>query len=72
MALKLTMCPVCGFSIDKIQDDWVGKFKDEKYIVPDLEFYRCSNCGEEVYSRDAMQKIESCSPAFRASNSIEQ
>jgi len=34
-------------------------------VVPDLEFFQCSECGEKVYDRDAMHKIEEHSPAYR-------
>jgi len=58
-------CPTCGS--DKIQ--WVLKdvtrtYKNQTYTIPALEFYECSNCGEKVYDRTAMQKIEACSPAY--------
>ncbi len=71
MKLELTACPVCGCSINKIREDWDGSFKNQKYVVPDLEYYRCKNCGEEVYPREAMQKNEACSPAFRTLTSAE-
>jgi hypothetical protein len=29
-----------------------------------VEYYECPACGEQVYDRDAMRKIESYSPAF--------
>jgi len=32
--------------------------------VPNLEFYECAKCGERVYDREAMRKIEAYSPAF--------
>ena len=32
--------------------------------MPELEFYQCPDCGEKVYDRAAMQRIEASSPAF--------
>lgn len=63
--IKITTCPTCGSDkITKVRREWTGQFQGESYTVPDLEFYECPNCGEKVYDRDAMQKIEACSPAF--------
>jgi predicted RNA-binding Zn-ribbon protein involved in translation (DUF1610 family) len=33
-------------------------------VVPNLEFYECPDCGERIYDRDAMRKIEAHSPAY--------
>ena len=63
--LLLKTCPTCGS--DKIQQvvkDVTRKYKGQTYIVPAVEFYECSNCGEKVYDRAAMQKIEAYSPAY--------
>lgn len=63
--LKITRCPVCGSNqIKQVERDWVGKFQGQSYIVPMLKFYECTNCGEKLYNRHAMQKIEAYSPAF--------
>ncbi len=44
--------------------DWTSRSQDRSYTVPNLEFYECPDCGEKVYDREAMKKIESYSPAF--------
>lgn len=63
--LKITICPTCGSSnIKKVKRDRIGNFKGQQYIVPSLEFYECPDCGEKVYDREAMRKIEAFSPAF--------
>jgi YgiT-type zinc finger domain-containing protein len=63
--IKITICPTCGSDkIKKVQRDWTGEFKGQAYTVPDLEFYECADCGEEVYEPEAMRKIEAYSPAF--------
>lgn len=64
--LIIKTCPTCGS--DKIQwvvKDVIRKYKGKNYIVPAVEFYECSNCGEKVYDRAAIQKIEAHSPAYR-------
>lgn len=69
--LSITTCPTCGS--DKIQlviKDVTRKYKDQTYTVPAVEFYECSNCGEKVYDRVAIQKIEGYSPAYRREHSL--
>ena len=59
-------CPTCGS--DKIQlavKDVIRKYKGQTYTVPTVEVYECSNCGEKVYGKAAIQKIEAYSPAYR-------
>jgi YgiT-type zinc finger domain-containing protein len=63
--LHITICPTCGSDeIKKVRRTWTGKYKGQTYTVPSLELYECPVCGERVYDRMAMQKIESRSPAF--------
>jgi len=62
---KITTCPSCGSKkIKKVKKSWKGEFQGQKYTVPGLEYHECPNCGEKVYDREAMRKIESHSPAF--------
>jgi YgiT-type zinc finger domain-containing protein len=62
---SITTCPTCGSpQIKKVRRDWSGEAHGRSYTVPDLEFYECPVCGEKVYNRQAMQKIQSHSPAF--------
>ena len=62
---KILDCPACGSEkIKKVKRNWKGKYKNQTYSVPSLEFYECLNCCEKVYDREAMQKIENYSPAF--------
>jgi YgiT-type zinc finger domain-containing protein len=63
--LQIKTCPTCGS--DKIQlvvKDIVRKYKGQTYTVPGVEFYECSNCGEKVYDKAAIRKIEEHSPAY--------
>ena len=63
--LELTTCPSCDSTeITKVQRDWSGSFQGQSYTVPSLEFYECPACGEKVYDREAMRKIQEHSPAF--------
>jgi YgiT-type zinc finger domain-containing protein len=64
--VKITHCPHCGSDqICLLKQDWTGTFEGQVYIVPDLEFYQCPQCGERIYDREAMRKIEAYSPAFQ-------
>lgn len=61
----ISTCPTCGSDkIKRVKRNWKGNFQGEIYIVPALEFHECPNCGEEVYDREAMRKIEAYSPAY--------
>jgi len=63
--IKITICPTCGSDkIKRVQRDCIREFQGQTYTVPDLEFYECAYCGEEVYEPQAMRKIEAHSPAF--------
>jgi YgiT-type zinc finger domain-containing protein len=63
--IKITICPTCGSDkIKKVRRNWTGKAQDKTYSVPNLEYYECPNCGEKVYDREAMRKIEAHSPVF--------
>ena len=64
--IAIKKCPSCGSDkIRKLRRDWVGKHEGLAYVVPDLQYYECPDCGERVYDRDAMRRIEDSSPAFR-------
>jgi YgiT-type zinc finger domain-containing protein len=64
--LEITTCPSCGSKkIRRLQRNWTGNFNGKKYTVPNLEYYECPDCGEKVYDREAMRKIEAHSPAFK-------
>jgi YgiT-type zinc finger domain-containing protein len=64
--LKITVCPSCGSDrIRKVRRDWTGTYNDEEYVVAKLAFHECPRCGEKVYDREAMRRIEARSPAFR-------
>ena len=63
--MKIASCPNCGSrEIKKVRRNLSGKFHGETYLVPALDYYECPDCGEKVYDRQSMKKIESYSPAF--------
>ena len=63
--LKIRHCPTCGSNrIKKVRRNWSSEVHGKPYTVPNLEFHECPDCGERLYSPEAMRKIESYSPAF--------
>ncbi len=63
--IRITVCPSCGGSrVRLVQRDWTGEYEGQTYTVPALDFHECPHCGEKIYDRDAMRRIEACSPAF--------
>ena len=63
--IQIKRCPTCGSShIKWVRRNWRDSFNGKSYVVPNLEYYECADCGEHVYDRDAMQKIEAHSPAY--------
>ncbi len=70
-AFQIKTCPTCGSDkIKRVTRDLARTFKGQSYTVPMVEFYECPNCGEKVYDHDAMQKIESYSPAYHKAKSV--
>jgi YgiT-type zinc finger domain-containing protein len=65
--LTITVCPSCGSpKIKKVRRNWTGTYQGQPYCVPSLEFYDCPACGEKVYDREAMRRIEEHRPAAAA------
>ena len=63
--MKITQCPNCGSDqIKLVRRTWTDEYQGQSYTVPDLPYYECPTCGEKVYGREAMRKIEAYSPAF--------
>jgi YgiT-type zinc finger domain-containing protein len=62
---EIKACPNCGSKrIRRVRRTWTAEFRGRPYSVPDLEYCECPRCGEKVYDRKAMRRIEACSPAF--------
>lgn len=65
MEIKITECPTCGSKrIKGVRRNWRDTYKGKPYVVPNLEFEECPECGERLFDRDAMRKIEAHSPAY--------
>ena len=65
MKLEITRCPTCGTDqIKQVRRDWTGVYHGQAYVVPALTFYECPVCGERVFEREALTKIQAYSPAF--------
>ena len=63
--LSITQCPTCGSrKIKAVSRNLTREFAGESYTVPRLEFHECPACGERLFDRDAMRKIEAYSPAY--------
>jgi len=57
--LNITVCPTCGGKgIKKVRKTVSGIRQGRPYSAPDIEFYECPDCGEEVYEPEAIRKIE--------------
>jgi YgiT-type zinc finger domain-containing protein len=53
--------------IKKVRRNLTETVRGQTYTVPGLEFHECPDCGEKIFDREAMRKIEACSPAFAKS-----
>jgi len=64
-SLEITRCPTCGSKeIRRVRRDVRRRARGRSYVVRDLEFHECPECGEHVYDREAMRRIEAASPAY--------
>ena len=64
-SLRINICPTCGSEkIKRVRRNLSVRFAGRSYTVPSLEFYECPDCGEKVYDREAIRKIEVTSRAF--------
>jgi YgiT-type zinc finger domain-containing protein len=65
MTLKITRCPTCDSPrIERVRKSLRRTWKGQAYVVPNLEFEECPDCGERLFDHAAMQKIEAHSPAY--------
>ena len=62
---KISICPTCrSRRLKSVQRTITRCGEGETYTVPNLAFHECPDCGERLYDRDAMRKIEAHSPAY--------
>jgi len=63
---RIKTCPTGGSrSIRLVGKDDRGRFKGKAYVAPDVEYYECPACGEKLFGREAMRRIESFRPSRR-------
>ena len=66
--MNLKTCPTCGSKrIRRVRRTVTRQSRGKPFTVPQLDFHECPACGEQVYSPDAMAKIEACRPKRRKS-----
>lgn len=71
--MTITQCPSCASrKIKHKRQDWEGEANGTSYKVRDLQFYECPSCGERIFDRDAMRKIEARSPVFAKSARVKR
>ncbi len=59
MRIKIKECPTCGSSrIRAVKKTVQGERCGEPYSVSGVEFYECPVCGERVYDREAIRKVQ--------------
>jgi YgiT-type zinc finger domain-containing protein len=61
----ISTCPACGSTaIRAVQEDWSDSYAGKTYVVRNLRYFHCAQCGEKVYDPSAMRRIQAASPAF--------
>lgn len=64
--MDIRTCPTCGSKkMEKIRGKLTREFNGQKYSVSNVEYYECPDCGEKIYGREAVRKIQAKSPAFQ-------
>ncbi len=65
-SFQIKTCPTCGSNrIQRVVRDVTRQYEGQTYIVSAVGLYDCPVCGEKIYDREAMLKIEAYSPAYR-------
>ena len=61
----ISSCPACGSTaIRTVQKDWSERYEGKRYVVRNLRYFDCTQCGEKLYDPNAMRRIQAASPAF--------
>ena len=59
--IDLRTCPTCQSpKIRKLRRTVTRLRRGKPFTVPHLLFHECPDCGEMVFSPEAMEKIEAC------------
>lgn len=67
--IDITVCPTCeSRRIQRVRKSIVRIYKKKRITIPDVEYYECPDCGEELYDQDAMRIIEAHHPVYRKSS----
>lgn len=70
--LLITVCPVCLGKVETVRKDWIGHFQGQSYVVRDLVYYVCQECGECIFPRETIKKIQAHSPAYPHSKVVSE
>ena len=59
-------CPTCGSKrIQRVKRSLSLSAQGKRFTVPAVVFHECPNCGEQVFSPEAMDKIAAHRPKRR-------
>lgn len=50
-------CPTCGGTAKTVKDSFRTKYNGQVVIVPNVEMFRCSDCGENFFSPEQSRKL---------------
>jgi len=65
--LNIKTCPTCGHrNVRTVTRDVLCNFRGHAYTAPAIRFHECPDCGEKLYSQEAMRKMESYRPQLAA------
>ena len=64
--LDIKFCPTCGSDrLKRVTRTVRREFEGKAYSVPGVAFFECPVCGEQLFPQEAVDKIQSHSPAFK-------
>ncbi len=64
--IEIKTCPTCGSKrIRKVRRTVTRTVCGQTYTVPNLRFYVCPDCGEQLFDPEALAKIETYSPIYK-------
>lgn len=69
-AITLKTCPVCGSKrIRQVMRDIASRRGGTPYVAREIEVDECPNCGEVLFSPEALKRISAQRPKVRQSAS---